>query len=268
MKKIILVSAMALSLAACSRVEPGHVGIKVSNFGSSAGVSDNALGVGWYMTGPGTSIEEYPVYTSTYVWRAGDSTNEEISFADKSGLGVTADVAVSYHVDPTKAPILYQTYRTDMQGIVDGQLRNVVRNAIVEQASTMAVEDIYSTGKSKLIATAQTKANEYFNKRGLIVDQLYWASNIRLPQTILSQINARVANEQQALAAQANVATVEANGRAAVAAAEARAKATEAEASALKASPEILRQRAIEKWDGKLPTYVGSGAPIPFIGGQ
>ncbi len=265
-----LVIIASLFATSCSRVEPGHVGIKVSNFGTGAGVSDRPLGVGYYLTGPGTTIYEYPVYTSTYAWTAGKEqaeANEEISFQDKSGLGVSADVSVAYHVEASKAPILFQKYRTDMAGIVAGPLRNAVRNAIVERAATMGVEDIYGPQKAALINQAQKDVERYFAPYGLVVDQLYWASNIRLPESILAQINARVANEQQALAAQATVATKEAEARAEVAEAEGHAKATQIEADALRSSPEILKRRAIEKWDGKLPTYVGANAPIPFIGG-
>jgi len=268
---VLLLLVASVGLVSCSKVEPGHVGIKVSNFGSGAGVSDQALGVGYYLTPPGTAIYEYPVYTSTYAWTAGkeqSEANEEISFQDKSGLGVSADVSVAYHVEAAKAPILFQKYRTDMMGIVAGPLRNAVRNAIVERASAMGVEDIYGPQKAALIAGAQKDVSAYFAPYGLIIDQLYWASNIRLPDTILAQINARVANEQQALAAQATVATKEAEARAEVAEAQGHAQSTQIEAAALKASPEILRQRAIEKWDGKLPTYIGANAPIPFIGGQ
>lgn len=155
-----------------------------------------------------------------------------------------------------------------MDGIVAGPLRNAVRNAIVERASTMGVEEIYGPQKAALIAAAQADVTRYFAPYGLAIDQLYWASNIRLPDTILAQINARVANEQQALAAQATVATKEAEARAEVAEAQGHAQATQIEADALKQSPEILKQRAIEKWDGKLPVYVGSSAPIPFVGNQ
>jgi regulator of protease activity HflC (stomatin/prohibitin superfamily) len=267
---IAVILLAGLCLGSCSRVEPGHVGIKVSNFGSGAGVSDKPLGVGYYLTGPGTAIYEYPVYTSTYAWTASkeqSEADEEISFQDKSGLGVSADVSVAYHVEATKAPILFQKYRTDMAGIVAGPLRNAVRNAIVERAAAMGVEDIYGPQKATLIGQAQKDVEHYFAPYGLVIDQLYWASNIRLPESILAQINARVANEQQALAAQATVATKEAEARAEVAEAEGHAKATEVEAEALRSSPEILKQRAIEKWDGKLPTYLGANAPIPFIGG-
>lgn len=262
---------LALSLAACSRVEPGHVGIKVSNFGSSAGVSNVPLGVGWYLTGFGTTIYEYPVFTNTHAWTAtkeGGAEDESISFQDKSGLGVTADISVAYHVEASKAPILFQKYRTNMQGIVDGPLRNAVRNAVVERASSMGVEEIYGPRKAELIASALGDVVRFFAPFGLDVDQLYWASNIRLPDAILQQINARVANEQQALAAEAQVGTVRANAEARIAEAEGLARATQIEGTALRANPEILKQRAIEKWDGKLPTYLGASAPVPFIGGS
>jgi regulator of protease activity HflC (stomatin/prohibitin superfamily) len=261
---IFLVLLMGLGLTSCSHVQPGHVGIKVNNFGSSAGVSQNSLGVGWYFTAPGTTIYEYPVFTQTYTWTKsqdeGKTNNEEISFQDKNGLGLTADVAVAYHVDAAKAPILFQKYRTDMDGIVAGPLRNAVRNAIVEEGSLMGVEDIYGPRKAELAQRSLKDVEAYFSKYGLVVDQLYWASNIRVPDAVMHQINAKIANEQQALAAAANVATVKADADAAVAKAEGLAKAAQVEGEAIRSHPEILKQRWIDKWDGHLPTYQGAGA--------
>ena len=278
MRKYAAILLVGCSLAACTRVEPGHVGVKVNQYGSSAGVQNQALGVGTYWTAFGTTVYEYPVYTSNYAWTKGVSSeqadkdgseakgDEQFSFQDKSGLVVSADVAVAYRVDPVKAPILFQKYRTDMAGIVAGPLRNAVRSALVEAASNMTVEEIYGPKKADLINKALADVRAYFEPFGLHVEQLYWASSIRIPDSILNQINAKIKNEQQALAAQANVATVEADARARIAEAEGKAKATQIEADALRSSPEILKQRAIEKWDGHLPTYTGASAPIPFIG--
>lgn len=267
--KIAILLAASASLAACSQVEPGHVGIKVSRYGSSAGVSDTALPVGTYWTGFGTSIYEYPIFTSTYAWtKTGQEGNkdadESFQFQDTSGLTVDGDVSVAYRVDPTKAPILFQKYRTDMAGIIAGPVRNAVRSALAERASHMTVEQIYGSQKTALINGALDDVRKYFEPLGLHLEQLYWASSIRIPETIMRQINAKIANEQQALASQANVATVEADGRSKVAKATAEAKATEIEGQALRTNPEILQQRAIEKWDGKLPVYSGSGA-TPFV---
>lgn len=268
-KNVMLVSVAALSLAACSRVEPGHVGIKVNNLGSDAGVSAEPLGVGYYYAGPGTSIYEYPVFTSTYTWTRSDDEgspgNQEFSFADKNGLTVTADVAVSYHVDSAKAPVLFQKYRTDMDGIVAGPMRVAIRNAITTEASQMTVEEIYGSRKAELIAKAQADVQKYFAQFGLNIEQLYWASPVRVPDSIMQQINQKIANEQQALAAQANVATAEANARAKVAEAEGKAKAMQIEASAISTNPQVLQLRAIEKWNGQYPQYVGGGMPLPTI---
>jgi regulator of protease activity HflC (stomatin/prohibitin superfamily) len=268
---ILLVPLIALvPITSCTRVEPGHVGIKVNNFGSSAGVSDQSLGVGWYFTPVGTNIYEYPVYTSTYAWTSStteqNTNNESFNFQDRNGLNLSADVSVAYRVDPVRAPILFQKYRTHMGGIVDGPLRNAVRSALVEEAAKLGVEEIYGPKKGELINAVWRDVSHYFEPFGLHVEQLYWASNIRVPDQVLSQINTKIANEQAALAAQANVATVRANADAAIAEAEGKAKASQIEGNALRANPEILRQRAIEKWNGQLPTYLGGGSgQLPFI---
>jgi regulator of protease activity HflC (stomatin/prohibitin superfamily) len=260
---------VVVPLTSCTRVEPGHVGIKVNNFGSSAGVSDQSLGVGWYFTPVGTNIYEYPVYTSTYAWTASateqNANNESFNFQDRNGLNLSADVSVAYRVDPVRAPVLFQKYRTDMPGIVGGPLRNAVRSALVEEAAKLGVEEIYGPKKGELLTAVWRDVSHYFEPFGLHVEQLYWASNIRVPDQVLSQINTKIANEQAALAAQANVATVRANADAAIAEAEGKAKASQVEGQALRANPEILRQRAIEKWNGQLPTYMGGGGQLPFI---
>lgn len=258
-----------LPMTSCSRVEPGHVGIKVSNFGSAAGVSNRALGVGWYVTPPGTNIYEYPIYTSTYAWthdREEQSASDEgFTFQDRNGLNLSADVAIAYRVDPVRAPILFQKYRTEMSGIVAGPLRNAVRSSLNEESARLGVEEIYGPRKAALIGAVLRDVSRYFEPFGLHVEQLYWASNIRVPDQVLAQINTKIANEQAALAAQANVATVRANAEAAIAQAEGKAKASQVEGEALRANPEILRQRAIEKWDGRLPTYLAGGGQVPFI---
>jgi len=47
-------------------------------------------------------------------------------------------------------------------------------------------------------------------------------------------------------------------------AANGKAKAIQVEASAIANNPLVLQLRALEKWNGILPQYVGSGS-IPFI---
>ena len=67
----------------------------------------------------------------------------------------------------------------------------------------------------------------------------------------------------EVLAAQAKVATVQAQAAQQVAQADGKAKALDLEGEAIRRNPEVLRIRAIEKWDGKLPQVTSGG--VPFI---
>lgn len=260
-----ILAFVILIIGSCSmtRVGQGHVGVQVNNIGSGKGVDPHPKGVGWYFTPPGVTIYEYPVYTNNYTWKG----DEQFTFQDRNGLSMSADVSVAYHADATKTPILFQKYRVEMDGILNGAMRNTIRNAIVANASTMSVEEIYGPKKAALIEASRQQASKYLEQYGLHIEQLFWASNIHLPQNIQQQINARVANEQEALAAQASVATNEARARSMVAIAEGKAKSLQIEQQAIQNSPQIVELRAVEKWDGHLPQYMTAGAPVPFIKG-
>lgn len=276
MKKIVWIAAAAASVlvlasaASCTKqVHPGNVGVLVSNIGSEAGVSPKPVGVGFYLTGFGQNLYEYPVYSRTYTWTQSrteqNGTNEEFLFQDKNGLSVSADVAVAFSVDPTRAPKLFQKYRTGMDGIVSGPLRNAVRDALVTRASNLSVEEIYGPRKAELIRAAEDDVRRYMAPFGLTVERLYWASNVRLPDAVLNQINAKIANEQAALAAQAKVAQAHAEAEQQIETARGEAESIRIRGEALRSNPEVARLQAIAKWNGVLPQVVGGGQPVPFI---
>ena len=267
MHRTLVLATVAMSLAACAQVKPGHVGVRVDNLGSNAGVENQALGVGYYWTGFAQTIYAYPVFTQTYNWTASHSegapTDEAFHFQSKEGLSMSADVAVSVHVDPSKAPILFQKYRTDMDGIIAGPVRNAVRDAIVRRASTYGVEEIYGPKKAELATLAESDVRNFFSPFGLVIERLYLTSNIELPDQVRNQIEGKIAAEQNALKEEANVAVIQARAQQQVAQAQGDAQATNLQGAALRANPEVLKLRAIEKWDGHLP-QVTSGA-TPFL---
>ncbi len=269
---ILLVFVALASISGCTRqVHPGNVGVLVNNIGSDAGVSSHALGVGIYFVGFGQQIYEYPVYTRTYTWtqNAAEQTqaNEEFQFQDRNGLALSADVAVAFSVDPTRAPKLFQKYRTSMEGVIAGPLRNAIRDGLVTRAAQMSVEEIYGPRKAELIRQAEGDVRAYMAPSGLTIERLYWAGNVRLPETVLAQINMKIANEQAALAAQAKVAQAKAEAEAdqQIALARGEAESIRIRGEALRQDPEVARLQAINKWNGVLPSVVGGGQPIPFI---
>lgn len=284
MKKYVALSVCALALAACDRVTPGNVGVKVNNYGSGAGVQQKPLGVGTYWFQFGSDIYEYPTFTNRYSWQNAvkcdaekvcEGSDESITFQDINGLVVSADVNVAYRVNPEKAPVLFQTYRGQMDAIVSGPLRDRVKAAIVAVASTMSVEEIYGTKKANLIREAQKRVAAYFAPRGLIIEQLDWAGPIRIPESITERINARAQTEQAAIAAKARVFTAQAEGVAKVAEAKAEADAQIEKARGV-AQATRLRNEAVaqnpgyqsewvRKWDGQLPKTVYCSSETPCV---
>lgn len=268
-RRIIIALAATTALAACGQVKPGHVGLKVNQFGSGAGVAPQVLGVGTYFTPLGTHIEEFPVSTQNHTFTSNaheqNATNEEFSFQDNSGVAITADLGINYHVEPSLVPQFYQRYRMEMDAFVNGPLRNEIRNELIDQAGAMTVQDIYGPRKAALLNAVEAKVRGYFAPYGFNVEKLFWVSAVRPPESIQAQITARIANENAALAAQAKVATIQAEAQQRIAQADGEAQAIQKQSEALRASPEYVQFIAVQKWDGHLPTYASSG-PLPFIG--
>ena len=133
-----LIAAFALGLTSCGKtVEPGNAGVKIRTLGTSAGVDPEPLPSGWHFRGIGERIVEFPVIQRTYSYtREPDERgpqNEEIAFADNTGLPMTADVAITLQVSPASAPNLYKTYRLSFDQLLDGPIRNDVRSAIMRR---------------------------------------------------------------------------------------------------------------------------------------
>jgi len=70
--------------------------------------------------------------------------------------------------------------------------------------------------------------------------------------------------EQKALTAKNNTIRIQEEASQKIITAEAEAKAMQIKASALTANPKLTQYEAVQKWDGKLPTYM-LGDSVPFI---
>lgn len=249
-------------------VEPGNVGVKIRTLGGSAGVDRQPLSSGWHFKGIGERIVEYPVIQRTYSYtREADERgpeNEEIAFADNTGLPMTADVAITLQVNPASAPKLYETYRLTFDQLLDGPIRNDVRSAIAAEAERVNVDALYSGGRQLVIQRALARVSAKWARHGVTVTQLDWIGTIRYPDVILQAIQAKTRTDQETLTARAQVAKAQAQAEAQIAAARGQAESIRIINEALAANPRYVELKAVEKWDGKLPQVTGAGG-APFI---
>lgn len=260
--------ALTLSVVACSKVEPGNVGIRVSNFGER-GVQGELVEPGRYVwNGPGYQLYEFPTFKQNHVYKEGES----IQFGTVEGLTVGADIGVSYRVNKAQATKLFQDYRKGVDEITAVDLRNIIQNAFVNVAGTRAIETVYGSGKKDLIDEVKKQVTARVAPSGLIIDDLYWSGNPKLPPTVVTSINAKIEATQKAAQRQNEVAQAEAEADKSRAEAQGFADSqlmkAKAEAEAIQIKGQALRENSnlvdltiAEKWDGKLPEqYLGGGS--------
>jgi regulator of protease activity HflC (stomatin/prohibitin superfamily) len=288
---VLVVVALGASFVGCNgarRVDAGHVGIRVRLAGSDRGVQDMPVVTGWVFFNPLTEqIVLFPTSVQNVVWtqsaHEGRPFDESITLSSSEGVNVNADVGLSFHIEPSLAPRLYARFRlNDLDALSDGYMRNTVREAFNDIGSRLSVQDIYGAGKSRMLQDVTQKCRDVFGKDGIIIDQLTINGALRLPSNVMDAINRAMEATQNALQSRNRVAQVEAEATQAITQAHGEAEAARqkaqgdadallirarAEAQAneiirLSMSPAVLQYRALEHWDGKLPTYTAGALPF------
>ncbi len=280
-------------IAGCStttRIDAGHVGVKVKLAGSSRGVQDAEIAVGWVFYNPLTEqIIQFPTSVQNIIWTSsvheGQPVDESITFSSSEGVNVNADIGLSFHIDAAQAPKLYARFRqNDLAVLANGYMRNAIREAFQDVASKMPVQEIYGAGKSKMLVDVNDNIRTVLGKDGIIIDQLTINGALRLPQNVADAINRAMEATQKAIQSENQVRQVKAEAEQAITQATGQAEATrqkaqgEADAVLIKAraeakaneiirlsvSPTVLQYRMMQQWDGKLPTFNGS-AQLPML---
>ncbi len=273
-----------------SRVDAGHVGIRVKLAGSSRGVDDIPIVTGWVFVNPFTEqLVMFPTSVQNVVWtkdpHEGNPHDESMTFSSAEGVNINADVGLSFHIEPALAPHLYVRFRkSDMIELANGYVRNAVREAFNLAASQMTVQAIYGVDKSKLVAEVLKRLQDQLAKDGFMIDQLTINGALRLPENVANAINRAMEATQQAIQAENRVrqvkaeaeqAVTQAEGEASAARARARGQAdsrlitAKAEAKAnlilrYSTTSAVLQYRALERWNGKLPIMNGGGS-LPLL---
>ncbi|WP_444757170.1 SPFH domain-containing protein [Pseudomonas sp. A014] len=275
MKRLLAVASLCAlaALGGCSKVPAGNVGVIVNLYGSDKGVELKEVGTGRYWVGINEELYLFPTFTQTETW----SGDETISFQTVEGMKVGGDVGITYSVAPDKVTTLFQKYRAGIDEITNKFLRNMVRDAFNDVASKLPVESVYGAGKADLLVAVEQRVRAQVEPIGINLERIYYASDLALPPQVTASLNAKIQatqmaeqrrNEVAQAKAEADKERARAQGEAdaKLLIAQADAKAIEVRAQALRANPDVVTLNAVEKWDGKLPTYTGGQAPLPFIG--
>ena len=131
--------------------------------------------------------------------------------------------------------------------------------------------DELMSSRAKFESEVRVMLDKSLGDEGFIVTE--FTSQITPPESLRRMIDEKNAAIQSALRAENQVKEAEANAKIAIAKAEGEARALRIQADgeayynrtvAASLNSLLVQQYAIEKWNGELPTYLGSGT-VPFI---
>lgn len=213
-------------------VPAGNVGV-VTQFGKVTGREMN----------PGLSFKApWPIQSTDVFSTQIQKEQTDASAASTDLQDVTATVAVNYHLDNSKVSTIYQNIGDDYKGrIIDPAIQEVVKanvskfNASELISNRQAVKDLIDKGLIDRVVPY-----------GIVVDAVSIV-NFNFSVQFNTAIEAKQVAQQQAQQAQFNLQKAQLD-----------AQAQQSQKESLTA--EILQKMAIEKWDGKMPQYVGAGS--------
>lgn len=272
---VVLLAFAACGASQCTtNVPPGEVAVVTEKF-SGRGVSPQPLETGFHVLGLGEDPILFPVVPRTYTFtQAPDergTENEEISFTDKNGQVMTADIKIVLHPVKSRVPGLFSTYRyradpgATFDHLLMNNIYNDVRTLISAETEKVGVEQLLQGGRQVVLQRSLVRLQSIWKPQGIEITQLDWIGAIRFPPTVAASIVARTQADQQVLAAQAQLAVANANAETVIANARGSSEAIRLRAAALRESPAVVDEIYARRSAGLCPPrattcIIGAGA--------
>lgn len=261
-----VVAVVIIGMACCTMVDSSEVGIKFKKFGlTEQGTLAATQVTGLTIYNPiTTAVFTYPTYIQRVDYRPFTVTARDAAV-------FTMDPVLAYQVNRDMAVQIFAKYRRPLSDIEAGYIRTCVYDAYRITANRFTSDSLMAN-RGAFEAEVRLMLDKSLGLEGFVVSE--FTSQITPPESLSKAIEAKNEAIQEALKAENLVKQAEAQAKIAIAQAQGEANALKIKADgeayynrtvAASLNELLVRQDAIEKWDGKLPTYTGGNAPLPFI---
>lgn len=263
---LMLIGAVAGAIVCTEKIPAGYVGVQYS---MSGGVQDEILTQGWHIVSPTKKVTTYSVATEQLYLSAnekeGGKDNTSFDVVTSDGR-MNVDFEMSYSFDPELVPELYTRYR-GMSGedIINNIIIGKVKTLVNEVTSQYTVLQAHMEKKAEVNKAITEHLRESLSEFGVVVE------SANLTQTrVDAEIEAAIT--KRSAAAQELETEKQKKEKAQL---EQETKRIEAETIAIEnekinqtLTKEMLMKMFIEKWNGELPTAVGSDSILNIINEQ
>ncbi len=246
-------------------VSAGERGVK-TRLGAVVGVIDPGL----YFKMPFIEhMNIMDVHTQTVTYdnqkREGDSTEGSSLFAASRDLqDVQIATVANYHLDPTRVGEIFQQY-----GSTEEYQRNIlepiIRDTVKSISSQYTAEELVTKRadfNDKVFATL----TERMTPKSAVVEKVN-ITNFEFSKSFNEAIESKVTAQQNAEAAKNKLEQVKFEAQQTIETAKAQAESIRIQAQAItqQGGADYVKLKAIEKWNGDVPTTMIPGSSVPFI---
>lgn len=269
---VLTAGVMVLGIAAAGAIfslkiiEPGTVGAVYS---PGSGVSDQVLTQGWQFTAPWNKVKIYSTATNTLFMsadeREGSEFPESFDVTTKDGK-MNVDFEMSYSFDSEKVPDIYVKYGgKNGQEIIDTIIKGKVKTLSNEVTTQFTTLEAHMTKKAGVNAMLTKHLREQLAVFGVNVESANF-TRTTVDKAVEAAITERSKASQQ-LEAEKQLAE-KARVQAERIKIEAQAKADANAIITKSLSEEILKDKAINKWNGVVPQVTGGNAIVDIKGNK
>jgi regulator of protease activity HflC (stomatin/prohibitin superfamily) len=234
-------------------IGPGERGV-VMNFGA---VQQEVMGEGLHLRVP---FMQRVVIVDVKMQKGegqGDAASKDLQ-------QVTTNVAVNYHLDPARVAETYQTV-----GNLDAVETRIILPAVqesVKAATALYTAEELVSRRQEVRDQIRAQLRERLTRNGVVVDE-FSIVNFAFSREFSNAIEAKTTAEQLKLKAMRDLERIRIEGEQKITGAKAEAEALRLQKENVTANLIELRkiemqQRAIEKWDGRLPQVTGGATPF------
>jgi regulator of protease activity HflC (stomatin/prohibitin superfamily) len=184
---------------------------------------------------------------------------------------VATVIALNYHIDPSKANVIYQQLGADYTNRI---IAPTIQESVKASVAKFNAEQLV-TNRETAKATIAQAISRTLSARNILVETVF-ITDFKFSQAFASQIEQKVVAFQKYLTEQNNLRAVQvvanqtvvqaqAQARSNVARAEGESQAIKVITDQLRQDPQYLQWQSINRWNGQMPYSLGGGGAFPFF---
>lgn len=257
--------AIVLIFSSFGTVGAGERGVK-TRFAAVTGIKNQGL----YFKLPFVEkVHKMDVKTRTINYdkngAEGDAIDTSQLFgASKDLQDVQIGVVVTYHINPEKVGAIYSSY-SSVDNYESNVIEPIVREVVKSTSAQFTAEELV-TKRAEYSDKVNTTLSERFAGKDAVLER-FSVTNFEFSKAFSEAIEAKVTATQNAEAAKNKLEQIKYEAQQTIETAKATAEAQRIQSQSLAAQggEDYVNLKAIEKWDGHLPTQMIPGSTVPFL---